>query len=101
MSVRYGTINQSNLNGVACEAFGDTDQNADKVLKVNLNKSPFNLDFAGNLPIGVQVNVGDEVITATAAVAHEADGDMMTVTFNNALNSEGVTINAIFEYATL
>lgn len=63
------------------------------VLKVNISVAPFDLPrFGDQLPAGVEVNIDLDEFTITGTITAETDGDMLTLTFSDAI-PDGALVN--------
>jgi len=83
--ITFKRVGLSNFNEMQFNVLGD---GTSTILKINLSKPPFNLNFNGILPSSAEVDThAGGSITATAAIATIVDGDIMTITFSSAPSS--------------
>jgi len=81
LSFADASVTYNNVN-FAVRGAGDT-------IAVNLSKPPFNINFNGEVPVSADVEVDGALLTGTAVITTDANGDCIcTITFSAAISAE-------------
>lgn len=98
--ITFTQVSQATFNGIQFVIQGD---GSSTVLKVNLAKPPFGMNFDGNVPAGFTIDLGGaDLGEATAAIESTTAGDILSITFTQPPPStETVGINLAPFYASL
>ncbi len=96
--ITYGNINQRDFNEIAFLANGD---GASTSLVFNADQPPFSIDYMGRQPSGFAVDVGDDTVTATVAIATVSTHTQITVTFSQPFSNGAVAVTLSAQYASL